>query len=70
MAQNMAHSHQKQCQRRLGRGIAMMSLKCQSDVGIDGKGTRSHGILGTEGGQGQTAVLEDPWGADVCVEGD
>ena len=38
---NMAYSHQKGSQRRLGRGIAMMSLKCQSEeLSIDGKGTR------------------------------
>ena len=29
----------------------------------------SHGMLGTEGRQGQTAVLEDPLGADGLWEG-
>ena len=29
----------------------------------------SHGMLGAEGGQGQTGVLEDPLGADGLQEG-
>lgn len=29
----------------------------------------SHGMLGAEGGQGQTEVLEDPLGADRLWEG-